>query len=314
MKRFGLFLALIMTFMAVMPSYSYAKVPGIKAKRTAKNVLKLTKKYDKDAYYILKNRYDEGDRIAYWVKPGKRIIDRIDTCVHEEFHMYVFGAAKTVDNEWSLAFFRGNKKTRFVPVRSYVKTEKATKSLPKKYRTFRYKLYVGKGSDSSSNVMGHIGLLNEFTAYYWGSRVMYKLYPYMKKRVKKASGWSPFVASFLDGREAYAEFYFWTLTYLDHLRKNNKEVYKSIMENKEYLRALKDTETRFRKLNKAYLKRMNKVSKKYNGRSFKKSVRKGRFRIGKYYYKVRKGYKVLKKQIASKKFKAVKRDINKNSK
>lgn len=64
-------------------------IPGFKAKVTEKNILKILNKYDKDGAYIMKKQMEKGDNILTWFSGG-RMLDGMNTAVHEETHGYSY--------------------------------------------------------------------------------------------------------------------------------------------------------------------------------------------------------------------------------
>ena len=279
-----------------------SKPPKFNAALTDKNMLKLVKAYDSDAYYFLNKTKQKGSTFSTWMMGSNNLAEAAETTVHEQFHMYThtFG-----EFDWTTGFsdiyYLGNKKTLYINQTDCFKTEVVTGKLPANLRTFRYDTYVAQGASASSNQDGVYGLLNEFAAYYWGMHVEYKLYPYYAKNVNSLSGWHSFENDFVNDRDAYAEFYYWTLCYLDYARRKKPKVYKDIMNNKNYVVTFDTFRRNFEKLIKNYKKKLNVVYKKYTGQGYDGTSSYG-------------GYRVLMKQINSKKFKKVKNDLVKKAK
>lgn len=265
-----------------------ASAPSYNCKLTQKNMLKLVRAYDSDAYYILETQDQAGDDFSEWMNGSKRLVDAVDTTVHEEFHGYTHTYGDSLayaDGTWHRYeyFYLGNKKTNRVVVTDVFKTAEAASKIPKRYRTFRYDTYVSNSSGVSANLEGVYGMLNEFSAYYWGMHASESLYPYIKKHVSSAEGYWEFISSFTNNRDAYAEFYYWTLVYLDYARQHKPEVYKEILANDSYTKTFKTMRSKYQKLIKAYKKDLDKVCKKFNhGAGFSKSYNKktGTLKLG----------------------------------
>lgn len=285
------------------PQIAEAATPALHCKLTQGNMLKLVKKYDRDAYYILNAQNKAGDRFAVWMQGERLLVDAVDTTVHEEFHSYTFthGGMKRRGKSYVRyeRYYVGNKKTRKITHSKGFKTSKATGKLPKRYRTFRYNTYVAKGSRASANLDGVYGLLNEFTAYYWGMHANRSLYPYLKKHAKTYQDYSSFVSSYTNGRDAYAEFYYWTLVYLDYARKHSPKTYKAIVHNKAYMKTLKGISSKYRSLIKGYKKDVNAVNKRLRAQAVSYTVS----GTG--------AYETLSKQIKASKYKKVRKAIAK---
>lgn len=279
-----------------------SKPPKFNAAMTDKNMLKLVKAYDSDAYYILSKTKKKGDSFAVWLSSGSNLADAADVTVHEQFHSYTHSFGKfSWSGGFSDKYYIGNKKNVYVSYTDVFKTEVATRKIPSEYRTFRYSTYVSEGAKASSNMYGVYGLLNEFTAYYWGMHVDYSLYPYYKANEGEAS-WYKFESNYSNNKDAYAEFYYWTLVYLEYARVHKKKVYKAIMKNKNYIKTFNKIQTDYVKLMKKYEKKLDIIYNENYGYSYTSS--RGEYGT----------YNVLMGQINSSKYKKVRNDIKKYAK
>jgi hypothetical protein len=157
-------------------------------------------------------------------------------------------------------------------------------------------------------------MLNEFSAYYWGMHASLSLYPYIDKHATSGMDWKSYINDYQNNKNAYAEFYYFTLVYLEYARKNEPEIYKTIINNKDYMVAMNTMETKFRKLIKTGEKNLDKICMKYNGASFKDSQRNGIVWFGNRGFGVSDDYSILIKQINSKKYKKVRNEIKKRGK
>lgn len=267
--RAGVLIILIM-LLAWLPASAQtaygASAPGIDAKITTGNVQKLLKKYDGDGAYIISKRLAAGSDILFWFTGDSRILDGIDTAVHEETHGYHVSYAK-----WPrFAYFVGNKQTVYVAHTKVYPSKKMAASIPKELRTFRYNTYVGKPSnDLSSNVNGAYGLLNEFMAYRSGMNTMISLYPYCAAQKADSEVWHTFVAECENNRLAYGEFKYYILHYLYYAKKHYPDVYRGILKNKSFCRAYWILESRYARLIRTYeadLKKMQAVFEEAGGK------------------------------------------------
>ena len=316
---FAVVLAFVMVMGLIIPTEISAKkkAPKLNCAINDSNMLKLVKAYNSDAYHILKKQKDNGDSFASWMTYGDKLSDMVDTTVHEEYHGYIIKQGKFSWGKQEWAFYTGKGKTIYVPITKVFKTSDATKKIPKKYRTFRYDTYASTSSNLSSNLNGVYGLMNEFCAYYWGCNANNSMYEYLKDYSKGALDWNRYINSYLNNRNAYAEFYYWTLTYLEYARTKKPKVYKEIMANKNYVICFDTMQKNFEKLLKNCEKNLDKVCKKYNGKSFKASFDE---KTGMVYLNGRwsgagsNDYKTLMKQINSKDLKKVKKALNDKAK
>lgn len=239
-------------------------IPQLNARVTTGNIFKILNKYDKDGAYILRNAMQAGDDILEWFSPGSRIIDGIDTAVHEETHGYSHHQGSISfhgqDIVRTTAYFVGNGKTINVPHTNIYFTKKMASSIPKRLRTHRYNTYVAKPSENlSSNVQGVYGLMNEFMAYRMGMSTTVSLYQYYVDMYAGWDAWENFIHSGENGRTAYAEFKYYILNYLSYAKKHYPEVYQGIMKNKEFCKTYYQLESSYVKLIAAYEKDLKKV-------------------------------------------------------
>lgn len=230
-------------------------------------MLKLMRAYDIDAYNILKAQADAGDDFKQWLKGNDRLVDAVDTTVHEEFHSYTYASGGyTVSGTTALPierYYLGNGKTRDVTETQTFKTAEAASGIPERYRTFRYDRYVSDSATVTANTNGVYGLLNEFSAYYWGMHASWSLYPYLQQNVSTYDGYTSFVSSYENGRDAYAEFYYWTLVYLEYARKHQPQIYQEILSNQAYVKTFTGMRAKYQRLIKAYGQDINEINVRY---------------------------------------------------
>ena len=305
LSRLICFLLLLCFIISAIPCYNTdaaSKPPSFNAALTDDNMMKLLKAYDSDAYYFVSRTRKKGSTFGTWMAGSENLAEAATVTVHEEFHKYTHTFYKfDWDTGFSDKYYLGKKKNIYVSETNLFKTETVTKNLPKQYRTFRYDTYVSKGSSVSANQNGVYGLLNEFSAYYWGMHVDYALYPYYDANVKSGAGWHHFENSYINNRDAYAEFYYWTLVYLEFARVKKPKVYKDIMNNKNYIITFDKMQKAYVSLMKKYEKKLDIVNNKYYGHNFNKNQSYG-------------GYRVLMSQINSKKYKKVREAIKTKAK
>lgn len=271
-KRPGLIALLILiTIFAWIPAsaetaWAASSAPGLNARITTGNIQKLLAKYDPDGAYIVKKQIKAGDDILTWFSNSHRIVDGIDTAVHEETHGYSYAYAKSQ----GMAYFVGNKRTVYIPYTSVYPSKKMAASIPKSLRTFRYNTYVGQPSENlSSNVNGAYGLLNEFMAYRAGMKTTVSMYSYFVD--KKASGdiWKGFVSGCESNKLACAEFKYYILHYLYYAKKHEPQVYKGIVNNKQFCKAYRIMESNYAKLIRIYEKDLKKMKKILEKRGYR---------------------------------------------
>ncbi|MCR5040973.1 MAG: S-layer homology domain-containing protein [Clostridia bacterium] len=224
-------------------------VPGLDSEVSAENALAILKAYDKDGYYLVSYLLDQGgydDMLTTFLSGSRSNAEALDTVVHEFYHAYSYRKPDTFRIE---AIYIGNQKDILVPQYSYGVTIPPTstwaETLPEDLRTFRFDTYVSEDSEASANVSGPYGLINEFTAYCWGMHDQLALFPYYKAQGNTFDSWKDFVVECGNDRQAYAEFRFWMLGYLDYAKNNEPDVYEHFMNNREFLEAYLAIKNRF---------------------------------------------------------------------
>lgn len=252
--------AVILTVIAPVSSYETVaaqKAPPLNAKVTAKNIQKLLKKYDPDGAYIMQKQIAAGNDICVWFSGQDRIIDSIGTAIHEETHGYSFRYAKYFNQT---AYFVGNKKAIQVTHTKVYRSKIMARSIPGRLRTFRYNTYVAKpDANLSSDVQGAYGLLNEFMAYQRGMNTIVLLFPYLKEQNADWEAWESYIYCCENDRQAYAEFKYYILHYLYYAKKHYPDVYKGIVNNRQFCRAYRMLEKNFRKCIRQYEKDLKKL-------------------------------------------------------
>ena len=110
--------------------------------------------------------------------------------------------------------------------------------VPKDLQTkiFRYKTYIGTPQKSLvSQEAGIYGLVDEFSAYYQGTKACFELYDfYYKFRCKgyqNTKEWANYIQQVASSYFAWYEFRLFIAWYLEYAKKNDREVYESSMNN-----------------------------------------------------------------------------------
>ncbi len=251
-----------------------AAVPKMNAAINRKNIFSLMNAYDTDSAYILKATSGSDDGLLMWWMNSQEIVDSIDVGVHEEFHEYSY-----MNAPWNTEdIYIGNQKTVRVPITAVFPSKRMASTVPASLRTQRWSVYVGQpDANMASDVQGVYGLLNEFTAYYWGMHAQLSLYDYYKSSKATVKQWQNFVNMCANDRLAYAEFKYFILQYLVYAKQNNRSVYDGIMGNAEFLKAYQTIEKNFAAQIRLFEKRLKQL-----GELLAKSGY--RTEIGEYFY------------------------------
>ena len=254
----GLF-SLCMLLFLLTGQTAFAALPKMNASVTKKNVMALMDKYDKDAAYILDTMSKKGDNILkWWTKGFDSLTDGIDTAVHEEFHGYSY-----LKGSWnSENIYTGNKKGITVTYTKVFRSKNMAQTIPSKLRTFRWSTYVGHPvANLGSDVEGVYGLLNEFTAYYWGMHAQMSLFDYFKKNNASSSQWLAYINKCANDRLAYSEFKYYMLQYLVYAKQHSRSVYDGIVKNKSFVKAYTTIEKKFASQIAKFEKQMKSIAK-----------------------------------------------------
>jgi len=162
-----------------------------------------------------------------------RFPDELETLIHESTHRYnkeVWEWGKNFNHRYMIT--PGHdlwaRHTKLYPSSEFIAI--VPKDAPTKI--FRYGLYVGPSSTVSANSWGIYGMMDEFSAYYNGSRSAWIGY-----HLAKSSGDKKAMAIFeqrcLGAYFAWYEFRTFTGWYLTYAKLKHPDVYKETMENRE---------------------------------------------------------------------------------
>lgn len=253
-------------------SAASASMPGLNAKITQNNILKILNAYDSDGAYLLNNRIAAGDDVLTWFTGCSDILSGIDTAIHEETHIYSYAA----ERNGRAAYFVGNQKTIYVPYTDVFPSVEMASSIPISLRTFRYSAYIADvEEDLASNADGIYGLLNEFMAYRSGMNTIVSLYDYLIDQDADWDTWILFINECENDMQAYAEFKYFILHYLYYAKQNDPDVYKAIIRNAQFCKAYKKLENSYAKLIRQYQKDLTKLQKYYAKKGYTLTIKNG---------------------------------------
>ncbi|MDO4632378.1 MAG: leucine-rich repeat protein [Eubacteriales bacterium] len=229
--RIRLLSLLLMLLIIGSSSFQVLAAPGLNAAVTKENILAILDTYDKDGAYLVRNS-GSPNPVTEWWGAKDRLIDKMDTVVHESFHYYTYYKHDKAD-----AFYIGSQRTSLIYQTPVFRSSLMAAKIPASMRTFRYDTYLGEGSAKmASNAQGIYGLFNEFTAYYWGMHTALALYDYYEKvDDQDIYVWQRYVTNCTNDMMAYEEFQYYMLQYLQYAKKNYPKVYQSILLNKEFM-------------------------------------------------------------------------------
>lgn len=232
---------------------SRPELPSPSAPLTEENVFAVLDDLDPDGAWIIRQadtdnsnvthyvngvKVDAGDNFMSWFYSdmGSSLRDTVragslDTAVHEECHHF------SHKDGWSRErIYIGNGEYISVHYTATFKTEEMSRQLPESLRTSRYRTYVSEGATASANQNGVYGLLNEYTAYCWGTNDRVKTFDYADGKHDNRYS-NEFVS--------YAEFRFWILSYMLYARENHPDVYQGILDNDAFRLAFTTVDAKF---------------------------------------------------------------------
>jgi hypothetical protein len=231
-----------------------------------KRVWQLLSTYSPEGYYILDEYYKApaeygghsisgDDDFSTWIDGAseQEIVKSLNTVVHEMDHAYtgklylkaLQETGRAADGDYS-AFYLGDGETRLVRHTGVFLTREIDSMYPKKLVTERYATYVHPSTpDMGSQQDGIYGLLDEWNAYYHGTRTSADLYDYYRERRDDAEGWREFFADYYSTYYAYLEFKSYILVYMMYAKRNYPQYFRGFMNNADLLHALKRTDERW---------------------------------------------------------------------
>jgi hypothetical protein len=154
------------------------------------------------------------------------------------------------------------------PINKLFASEDLSKVIPKNLRTFRYNTYIESDSYSQSTQSdGVIGLMEEFNAYYHGSKVIFDLLP-IYKEVFGSNFLGKWSFAFTSQGDAFYEFDFFIKEYLLYAKSHNQALYIELKNDQNFKSIYQAIRTRYSNLISMYEKKYDEftlVAQKQNG-------------------------------------------------
>jgi len=218
--------------------------------------LTLLQKYSPTGFYLI-DRYENCPAKYYrakqdflqYVQGSKpvEIAECLGTAVHETCHAYTNTMAYVLLPNGDQAFGREpysvfclgagmNIIVRRTPV--FPSAEMAAE-FPQPLRTLRFSPYISPSqANLTTQVYGIYGLLDEFTAYYHGTRTSLDLLEFYKTEAAQTrENWFSFFDGIYANYCAYPEFKLYILKYLQFARAKYPQIYRQLLENREFTEA-----------------------------------------------------------------------------
>lgn len=195
-----------------------------------------------------------------WVRERteKGIIESLNTVVHECMHgftsRYAFQMLEEnppADYEFGQdysVFYISPDEMYLVKHSDVFTSNKLKQEIPKPLRTFRYNPYIApRDNNLGSQIQGIYGLMDEWNAYYHGTRTAYDLFDYYKNKAqdKDKKVYLDHVSNLAGTYFAYYEFKYYILKYLEMARQDYPDRYQELMDNTEMRKAYTAIDDRF---------------------------------------------------------------------
>jgi len=239
------------------------------------------KKYSPDGYYIIYHdiylsRPRRGSSAYRQLIPFKdRGFLRYNVLVHESNHKYASQYLQSMIRNKRISSF-----PRFLGYESiYINNGftifvKRTKTFPSARINSIYPDYIKKMNKEkprfktyvypsirtqSTQVYGIYGLLDEFNSYFQGTRTAYDLLPYYQTKKDVIKSLSVYFQSYYGTFFAHGEFKLFILQYLILAEKQYPQVFKGIINNKNFIKAFLTVDREYLLLHKRFNSRKKKL-------------------------------------------------------
>lgn len=208
--------------------------------------LEILQEIDPEGWYIVNkvNNLAANNHFDRYIRGNQKqdIRDALGTIVHELNHGYsALMAWKLRPRELDkfLCYYISDTTHVLVKRTTIFPTEEMGKTINKNLQTFRFDTYVYKAGEPiriTSNTLGIYGLLDEWIAYYHGTKTDVNMYKWYQKNTKgTVKDWYNYFSTVGSVINAYIEFKFYCLSYLLFARQHKPIIYKNILENHSFV-------------------------------------------------------------------------------
>lgn len=219
----------------------------------ARFYFEISKPYSPDSYEILLADEDSSFvSYAHFQEDWKGLWRNFNTVVHEACHGYnsKIGIASGWKNN---GYFITKHITIAAPKKGFFPSSYLNKVVPAEQQKeiLRYNLYVSGESENSSSLQGIYGFVNEFSAYYHGTKANLELRPFIEKHCPytDAPCWtSDFLGEMQSTSYAYYEFRLFIAWYLIYAEEHEKKIFTDFMQNQNLRVAYTLLDDQFKKL------------------------------------------------------------------
>lgn len=197
----------------------------------------------------------EGFRMYVRGTSRKDILDSLNTVVHEMCHGFtsrmalVLQARSGGSRRAADAFYIGGRQVVLVPRRGVFPSRLIKDLIPAALREGRFSTYIHPSTDNlGTQVDGIYGLLDEWNAYYHGTRTSVKIVAAFLAMPGSIETWSAALTGFYGTLYACGEFKIYILAALEYARRERPDDYRRILANKAFITAFKAINANWEKL------------------------------------------------------------------
>lgn len=250
-----------------------ASIAGAKTLADPEDFVKsLLEKYSESSYFVVDKadnsprsfQFKDGTEMNFttfsqlkdYIKSSQAedVLSEVNTAVHETAHEYTSKVGyqlllkqgvEHIGRNFYQAYYPGNSREFVVKITKCFPAAELNTVVDDDLQTERFASYVYPSrKDLGTQINGVYGLLDEFHAYYHGTKAVFDLYPYFEKE----QDWALYFRNFYATYFAYQEFKYFILKYLVFAGQKHPEMYQKILENKEFRECFLLTEGAFAKL------------------------------------------------------------------
>lgn len=237
--------------------------------KRAKFFLDITKKYDPDAFEILKaDKPDEFLVYANDYQTAKELLGRYGTVVHESCHGYNFKIGVAGGWKFNGYFVTGDCKIA-AKQESFFPSSRLNSMVPEEQqkKIFRYSTYVSGRSENSSSLQGVYGFIDEFSAYYHGTKAELALLQYYESvcPYTDAHCWiDQYLSKMQSTLYAYYEFRLFIAWYLIYAEQHEQKIFAELINNQNLRLAFTLIDIQFKSLVDDYFTTRSKLIDRLN--------------------------------------------------
>ena len=231
-------------------SVKAADIPRTNAEINADNVMAVAKAYDPDGAYFLQTTSDKGNDYTVWWVSGDKITTSMNTAVHESFHQVSTDTILSHDDYYRVGV---GEEDIVVSKTDVFLSDEMWSSIPDSLKNIthakRGTIYIEGTSDAGKNMYsiqgGIYGILQEYTAYSWGTHTDVQLIDYVESHDDISwDDFSGYIGCLANDVEAGGEFTYFAMEYLAYAKENYPDKYDNLKANADLCKALKQTSER----------------------------------------------------------------------